>query len=472
MIRFYFALASFLLAAPLHAGARPNVVFILSDDQRADTIAALGNKQIKTPALDRLVKNGTFFSRAYCMGGMQGAICVPSRAMILSGRTLFRVRENLDKQTTWPEVLTRLGYATFMTGKWHNGRPSALRSFQLGDSVFFGGMGNPLALPVADFARGAKVRDLGKSAKHAAVQFADEAVAFIKKQKRGQPFLAYVAFTSPHDPRVATKELHDYYDAHKPPLPANFLPVHPFDNGEMTVRDEKLLPWPRTEKDVRQALADYYACITLMDAQVGRILAALEEAGLLENTIIIFASDHGLAIGSHGLLGKQNLYDHSMRAPLIVAGPGLPKGKTSDALCYLLDICPTVLDLTGSEIPAEVEGKSLAPLLRGKATRLRESLLCAYRDVQRSVRDERWHLIRYPKINKTQLFDLETDPEERADLAADPAQARRVEHLMDLLRRLQKQTGDEAPLSSARPADPRFVPPTNVEKKKTKKARD
>ncbi|MFO0966771.1 MAG: sulfatase-like hydrolase/transferase [Gemmataceae bacterium] len=327
MIRFYFALASFLLAAPLHAGARPNVVFILSDDQRADTIAALGNKQIKTPALDRLVKNGTFFSRAYCMGGMQGAICVPSRAMILSGRTLFRVRENLDKQTTWPEVLTRLGYATFMTGKWHNGRPSALRSFQLGDSVFFGGMGNPLALPVADFARGAKVRDLGKSAKHAAVQFADEAVAFIKKQKRGQPFLAYVAFTSPHDPRVATKELHDYYDAHKPPLPANFLPVHPFDNGEMTVRDEKLLPWPRTEKDVRQALADYYACITLMDAQVGRILAALEEAGLLENTIIIFASDHGLAIGSHGLLGKQNLYDHSMRAPLIVAGPGLPKGK-------------------------------------------------------------------------------------------------------------------------------------------------
>src|SRR6185295_12363812 len=126
-----------------------------------------------------------------------------------------------------------------------------------------------------------------------------------------------------------------------PPLPPDFLPQHPFDNGEMTVRDEKLAPWPRTPENIRSQLADYYALITFMDLQIGRILAALDKSGAAQDTIVVFSSDQGLALGSHGLMGKQNLYESGMKVPLIFAGPGIPKGQ-ADALVYLHDIYPTV----------------------------------------------------------------------------------------------------------------------------------
>src|SRR5205823_14925494 len=190
---------------------------------------------------------------------------------------------------------------------------------------------------------------------------------------KDQPFLAYVAFNAPHDPRLAPPKYHEYYNAHKPPLPPNFLPQHPFNNGDLTTRDEKLAPWPRTPAVVRQHLADYYAAITFLDAQVGRILNALRATGQYENTLIVFSSDHGLAIGSHGLFGKQHLYDHSMHAPLIFAGPGIPRNKQCDALCYLLDIFPTLGELAAVKPPAGSEGKSLAPVLAGKQAAGRDS---------------------------------------------------------------------------------------------------
>lgn len=436
-----------------------NVLFIFSDDQRADTIAALGNRRIKTPHLDKLVREGTSFRRAYCMGARQGAVCVPSRAMVLTGRTLFRVDENLKQQTTWPEHLAKAGYFTFLTGKWHNGIDSALRCFLLGKSVFFGGMGDPNRLPLADFSSDKKVTNQRKSTKHSVEQFTDETVAFLRNHKKDKPFLAYVSFNLPHDPRVAPKKYHDDYNANKPPLPPNFLPVHPFNNGDMVLRDEHLSPWPRTPEGVRQHLADYYACITFMDEQIGRIMATLKETGQYENTIVIFVSDSGLAIGSHGLFGKQNLYDHSMRVPFIIAGPGLPKGKSSDAFVYLLDLFPTVCELAGLEIPEGVEGKSLAPILRGQATKVRDSVFLAYRDVQRAIRDDRWKLIRYPQINKTQLFDMANDPHEIKDLSTDPRQATKIKELTTLLERWQRDSGDTLPLTSAAPRNPAFMPP-------------
>lgn len=445
---------------------KPNVLFIFTDDQRADTIAALGNKEIKTPNLDKLVKQGTVFHRAYCMGAMQGAVCTPSRAMVLTGRTLFRVQSNLAKQSTWPEALARFGYTTFMTGKWHNGEASAPRCFQIGKSVFFGGMGDPFQLPVADFQDGKRVLSKGKTAKHSCEQFADEAVAFLRQQKGEKPFMAYVAFNLPHDPRVAPTKYHEYYNANKPSLPANYMPVHPFDNGEMVVRDEKLEAWPRSEKAVRQHLADYYAAIAFLDEQIGRILEALRESGQLDNTIIIFSSDSGLAVGSHGLFGKQNIYDHSMRVPLIIAGPGVPKDKSSNALVYLLDLFPTTCDLVGLAIPAEVEGKSLAPILRGQAATVRDSLFLAYRDVQRGVRDQRWKLIRYPQINKSQLFDLENDPHEMLDLSGDAKHAGKLKEMMALLQQWQRDLGDTQELTVAQPRDPTFTPPPADKKKK------
>ncbi len=465
-----------LLAMPALALAqektkRPNVVFLFTDDQRADTIAALGNKHIKTPNLDKLVGRGTAFTRAYCMGAMQGAVCVPSRAMVMSGRSLFKTKPDLKGIPTWPAMFTRLGYRTFITGKWHNTPPSLLAAFTDGKAIFLGGMGDPYSLPIADITPQHTLSDKKPSGKHSCELFADSAIEFIKKQKGAEkPFVAYVAFNGPHDPRTAPKEYHAPYGKNKPPLPPNFLPLHPFNNGDMIVRDEQLAPWPRTPEVVRQHLADYYAYITFVDAQIGRILEALREAGLEDDTIIVFASDHGLAIGSHGLFGKQNLYDHSMHAPLIFAGPGIPRGKQSDALCYLFDIFPTLGDLAKVDAPKGSEGKSLVPVMKGEKKEVRDSVFTAYRQFGRAVRDERWHLILYPHINKTQLFDLANDPHETKDLAGDPANAKTIERLTARLKIWQKDLGDMQPLRSDKPMPLEFEFPKEPLGKEKKKA--
>ena len=450
---------------------RPNVLFLFSDDQRADTIGAWGNKHAKTPNLDRLVAEGTSFTRAYCMGSQQGAVCVPSRAMLLTGRTLFRVKDNLQGQETWPERFAADGYRTFVTGKWHNGPQSVVRAFREGEAVFLGGMGNdPYKLAVQDISPDRKLVNRRPSGKHSVELFADAAVEFLSGQGEAEkPFLCYVSFNLPHDPRVAPTPFHEAADQSKPPPPANFMPQHPFDNGEMAVRDELLAPWPRTPDVVRQHLADYYAAATFMDQQVGRVLDALKRSGRYENTIIVFASDHGLAIGSHGLFGKQNLYDHSMRAPLIVAGPGVAKGRRTDALCYLLDVYPTLGDLSGVTRPEGSEGVSLAGLTRngtdaaspaGGSAPPRRAVFTAYRNVQRAVRDDRWKLIVYPQVNKVQLFDLQADPDELKDLAADPAHAADRERMTELLKKQQAEFGDVQPLSSENPKPLAFDPAT------------
>jgi arylsulfatase A-like enzyme len=191
--------------------------------------------------------------------------------------------------------------------------------------------------------------------------------------------------------------------------------------------------------------------ISHLDAQVGRIREALKAGGLDKNTLVIFASDHGLAIGSHGLLGKQNLYDHSTRAPLIFTGPGVPAGKKSDALVYLFDIFPTAAELCGVKLPPGVDGKALVPVMTGKESKVRDAIFCAYRSFQRSVRTDEWKLIRYPHVNYTQLFNMKDDPDELHDLARDPKYADKVEQMTKLLEEQQKEWGDKQPLTSAKP---------------------
>lgn len=439
---------------------RPNVLVLLADDQRADTIAALGNSHIRTPNLDRLVMRGTSFRRTYCMGSLQGAVCVPSRTMLLTGRTLFRIKDDLDGQPTWPEAFAGQGYTTFLTGKWHNQAESALRTFQRGKAIFLGGMGNPYELPIQDISPDHTFIDRRMSGEHSVKVFADAASEFLRGQAGMSPFLCYVAFNLPHDPRVAPKPYHDRYQADRPPIPANFLPQHPFNNGALVLRDEELAPWPRTPEIVRQHLADYYAAIEFLDAQIGRILEALRESRQDDNTLIVFAADHGLAIGSHGLFGKQNLYEHSMRAPLIMAGPGIPRGRQVNAMSYLLDIFPTLGDLAGVPAPEGSEGRSLAPILSGNQRIGRDSIFTAYGRVQRAVRDDRWKLIVYPQINKTQLFDLANDPAERDDLANAPARIGEIRRLTRLLREWQERLDDQEPLSSSRPLPLEFkLPP-------------
>ena len=463
------------LVSSTHAAAtsapRPNILFLFADDQRADTIAALGNPHLRTPALDRLVRRGVSFSRAYMMGGMQGATCVPSRAMLLSGRSLFRIDEKLTRDETWPAAFGRAGYATFVSGKWHNTPASIPLSFQRARAMFTGGMTDPMKAPLSQLENG-KLTPAVVSPRHACAAFADEAIAFLN-EPHPAPFFCYVPFDAPHDPHIVPPDFPLTYDPEKIPLPANFLPQHPFDNGEMAVRDEQLLPWPRPPAEIRAMLADYYRYISYLDAQIGRVLDALEKSPHASNTFVVFSADSGVARGSHGLIGKQNLYEHSLRVPLIVAGPGIPANQRTDAMCYLFDVLPTLGALCGVAGPGTSEGIDLSPTLRDPAAPARASMIFAYRGVQRALRDERWKLILYPQVDRTQLFDLAADPDERTNLADRPEHTARVAAMTAALAADMKRLDDPLPsLTVAKPSPAEWSPaaaPAAATKKNAKK---
>lgn len=430
---------------------KPNILFLLADDQRADTIAAWGNHHIQTPNIDSLVRNGFSFRQNYCMGSPHGAVCVPSRAMINSGRAYFKIDLKLKGVETLGEILQRNGYKTFATGKWHNGQESFLRSFQEGKAVFFGGMADHTRVPVADTTADGRVINKRTAEKFSSECFAGAAENFLENYRGDKPFFAYVAFTAPHDPRNPPMKYRQMYYKNRPPLPKNFMPQHPFDNGQLQTRDEKLAPWPRTEEVIRDQLAEYYGLITHLDDHIGRLLKKLQKSRFADNTVIIYAADHGLALGSHGLLGKQNIYEHSMGCPLIFSGPKIPKNKTSRAFTYLLDIFPTALQFAGVQPAADIDGKSLQPIWEGKKDAVRDAIFLAFGKGQRAIHKGPWKLIRYPQINYTQLFNLEDDPDELHNLAEKPGQTPRVEEMMNLLKTWQKKAGDTQALSSENP---------------------
>jgi arylsulfatase A-like enzyme len=353
--------------------------------------------------------------------------------MVLSGRSLFRLPSLTPESPNFPWSMNRAGYVTYHFGKRGN-VPMQIQKLFLHNNYTDDGKERSSGFP-------------GKV-------IADDAIRFLKEHRKDKPFFMYLAFGNPHDPRVVNKEYRSKYDEAKLPLPRNYRPFHPFNNGDLLIRDEQLAPWPRTEETVRKHLADYYGVITYLDMEIGRVLQALRDIGEYDNTIIIFSSDHGLAIGSHGLFGKQNLYEAGMKAPLIFCGPGIAKGQ-SDALVYLHDIYPTVCQLAGVPVPEGLDGKSLVPVIRGESKQVRDSLFLAYRNVQRAVRQGDWKLIRYPQVNVTQLFDLKADPHETRNLAAEANQANRVREMMELLARLQKEHDDRQPLTvdSPQPAE-------------------
>ncbi|MBN1582256.1 MAG: sulfatase-like hydrolase/transferase [Anaerolineae bacterium] len=449
--------------------SRPNILFFFTDDQRFDTLGALGNQAISTPTMDSWIHQGTTFTHAHIMGGTSGAVCMPSRAMLMTGRTLFHLEREGQAipaaHVLLGETLRRAGYRTFGTGKWHNGPPSYARSFTDGAEIFFGGMEDHWNVPACDFDPTGRydlacpiVKDPYYSnevtyrrcdhvtaGKHSSELFCEAAIDFLDGYDAGAPFFMYLSFMAPHDPRTMPKTYLDMYDPDAIALPPNFMPEHPFDNGELNVRDEKLAAWPRTETEIRRHIAEYYAMITHADAQMARVMEALTRNGHAGNTIVIFAGDNGLALGQHGLMGKQNMYDHSLRVPLVMCGPGIPQGKQSDAFCYLFDIYPTLCDLIGIPIPGTVEGKSLVPAMRNN-DRIRETMYFAYRGLQRCVRDEHYKLIAYAVDGKqtTQLFDIERDPWELNTLAGDSGYAEQVSRLSAELVRWRDELDDEA----------------------------
>jgi arylsulfatase A-like enzyme len=442
-------LLAFVIASA-RAADRPNIVFLFADDQRADTIAAWGNRHIRTPNIDRLVQRGFSFRNNYCFGANSGAVCVPSRAMILSGRRWFDVDTGtLKNARLLPEFLRDAGYVTFATGKWHNGRESLLRAFPDARSMFLGGMDDHTKVPVIDIVQGqpSATRVAGKFSSE---EFADVAISFLQEQRGERPFFCYVAFTAPHDPRNPPPAFREMYYRDPPPLPRNFLPLPLFNNGfTKNIRDENLAGYPRTRTVIQEQLCEYYGSITHLDGQVGRILDALEKSGQASNTLIIYTADHGLALGSHGLLGKQSLYEHSMKSPLIIAGPGVPAGQSTDAFTYLLDLFPTICAAADRAVPEGTAGRDLALLWTGARKTLRSSVFLPFTDTMRAVRDERWKLIVYPQINHQELFDLKNDPDERNNLARQrPVE---VARMTELLRRWQGQVGDKQPLTSVLP---------------------
>ena len=435
---------------------RPNIVILYTDDQRFDTIRALGNREIHTPAMDRMVANGCAFTHTFTMGGTHGAICVPSRAMLMSGRSLFHVARDImadhAPQTfvPFPRLLADAGYQTFMSGKWHNGPEYFAKTWTQGASnIFFGGMSDHFSVEVQDYdATG----QYGKARSHVSSEFAstlftDSALRFLDTRDKSRPYLLYLPFTAPHDPRTAPKRFQDMYSPDRVTLPPNFKPQHPFDNGDLKVRDEMLAGFPRQPDEVKQHLADYYAMVSAVDHEIGRILDAVQADA---NTYVFFAGDNGLAIGQHGLIGKQNLYDHSWRVPMVVMGPGVPRGKRVDALTYIMDMCPTVCELAGVNPPANVEAQSLRPLWAGKS-KGREFVFGAYRNLHRALRTHRWKLIEYNISGKrtTQLFNVHEDPWEMHNLTSDLRQKSRLAEMRRMLRDEMRRLDDAAELDDA-----------------------
>lgn len=441
------SLALCLLLAPGSQAERPNFVFILTDDQSPFTLKAYGNEVCQTPNLDRISAEGMTFDGAYHMGAWSGAVCTPSRHMIMSGRTVWHIPgaagragkkktddaraklaneglipPDLDEHTM-AAVFNRAGYDTMRTCKKGNSYEGANKQFTVcHDATKRGG-----------------------TAENGSQWHGDRVMDYLEerqKTKDQDPFLVYFGFSHPHDPRNGTDELLKKYGAVNkgelatpnpaaPPLQVNYLPAHPFHHGHPGLRDEEKVRGVmkiRDEPTIRNELGREYACIENIDIQVGRLLKQLEKMGELDNTYIIFTSDHGIAVGRHGLTGKQNLYEHTWRVPYLVRGPGIAAGSRAQGNIYLLDTLATLCDLAGIDAPKTVEGESFRPVLEGKKKAVRDVMYGVYcggtKPGMRSVKKGKWKLIKYDvldgEVRETQLFNLEENPEEFLAEHADP----------------------------------------------------
>jgi arylsulfatase A-like enzyme len=463
-------------AAEAARAQRMNVVWILGDDIAHGAIHAFGNSEIRTPHLDRLAARGALFRSACC----SYPICHVSRTEMITGRCLVgagttgaRGINDLPFDagwTLWPQLVQRSGWHTLISGKWHVPQTPRQDGFDETPGFYSGG-GGPRGV-VATFPRDTNGRRvtgyIGWTFKDEQNRpqpelgigltpdtdgiIAEKAIAGIRRAA-GRPFFAQINFTSPHDPRQWPRGLENSIDYRQLTLPPNFRPQHPFSTGNLDGRDEVFLPAPRSEEIVKRERAVYFACVENLDRQVGRIVQALQETDELDRTLIIFTCDHGLAVGSHGLMGKQNQYEHTINVPLILAGPGIPAGKEITAQCCLRDLYPTFCELAGLAIPATVQGKSLVPVLRGERPEIHDAVFGYYTDVQRMVRDTMgWKLVWYPMIDRFQLFHLPSDPHELRDRIDDASERARIQQLKERLQAWQREFNDPLLVKSGRGA--------------------
>ncbi len=449
---------------PSSLGGQPNIVLLIADDMTYRAVGALHNRRVHTPNLDHLIAGGCAFTHAFHQGSWTPAICIASRTMMHTGLTTFHAESAGDDVPLWPQALTQVGYHTHLIGKWHLSQTNLERAFRTWGPLGPAGMFESSPVNGPAYHRpspGNRWKPWDKSQKgnwinvrqclghgpdkiaHSALVWAMAAEEFLSTRGNArEPFCLYVGFHMPHDPRQAEKKYVNLYPPRCQKLPPNFLPFHPFDQGDFHIRDELLAPFPRTPEAVRLHLSEYYAAVTQLDTAVGRVLAALEKSGQAANTIVIFTSDHGLAVGEHGLMGKQNLYDCSVRIPLVICGPHIPAGKIVDVPVYQHSIFPTVHELLGLPIPNTVEFPSLIELLHGPSREIYPAVFCRYRDFQRSVRTRRHKLIYYPHVDVVQLFDLQRDPWETTNLNASARHATVRKTLWRTLQQFQRDLDD------------------------------
>lgn len=412
----------------IHAAEkRPNILFILTDDQSPFDFKFYNPQStLDSPQLDRIAAEGMIIENSVHMGSFSGAVCTPSRHMIMSGRTLWNLPIGPGTKTCPPNIETqtigavfnRAGYATMRTCKQGNSYAGANKQFSV----------------VHDKTKRGGTDETG-SAWHA-----DRVLDYLKDretQKDERPFFIYFGLSHPHDVRDGTPELLAKYGAtnhtdrtatpalnpKQPALPPNWLPAHPFNNSHLNVRDETQVSGVWTRRDeatIRNELGREYACAENIDIQIGRVLEKLKAMGELDNTYIFYTADHGIAIGRHGLQGKQNLYEHTWRVPMVVKGPGIKPGSRVPGNIYLGDLLTTFCDLTGVSAPETNQGTSFKPVLTGEKTTIRETLYGAYNGGEqpgmRCVRQGDWKLIEYESsstgIRVTQLFNLKENPHE------------------------------------------------------------
>ena len=432
-------------ANPAPAARRPNFLIVVVDDQSPFDLKAYDPASVlRSPELDRLAARGMVIDGAYHMGAWVGGVCTPSRHMMMSGRTVWHIPDGSGRGAnphtgnpalvppdlpdhTLAAVFNRAGYATMRTCKVGNSYEAANRLFQVRrDATKRGG------------------DDASGSAWHAeqVLAYLDERVA----AKDARPFLIHFGFSHPHDTRDGKPELLAHYGAtnhtdpaqppaahpRQPPLPANYLPAHPFPHGHPGLRDEVAVSgvWERRDPaTIRNEIGRQFACSENIDIQLGRVLRRLEALGELEHTYVFYTADHGMAIGRHGLQGKQNLYEHTWRVPLLVQGPGIRPGSRAPGNVYLTDLLATYCDLAGIPPPVTNEGRSFRPVLEGRAATVRDTLYGVYcggtRPGIRAVRHGDWKLVQHEvldgKVRELQLFNLRENPDEFLAAHHDPA---------------------------------------------------
>lgn len=426
-------MSSHVFSAP---PARPNILFIVVDDQSPFDLQIYNPSSIlDTPIINQLAAEGMVFDSAYHMGAWVGGVCTPSRHMIMSGRTLWHIPDKPGRlnnphvtnshlvppdlpQHTLPAIFNRAGYNTMRTCKNGNSFAAANELFTVRHDATRRGASDEKGSP----------------------WHTKQVLQYLQSRedsKDSNPFLIYFGFSHPHDTRDGRPELLSKYGAvnhtdqdtlppanpKHPHLPLNYLPAHPFDNTHMNVRDEVGVSgvWKnRDEHTIRNELGREYACSENIDIQIGCVLERLESMGELDNTYIFYTADHGMAIGRHGLQGKQNLYEHTWRIPLIVRGPGIKAGSRVQGNVYLFDVLATLCDLTGIDAPETNEGISFRSVLEGKSNTVRDVLYGVYcggtKPGIRSVRSGDWKLIKYESkedgVQETQLFHLADNPHE------------------------------------------------------------